>query len=75
MLDPETEVSPECEHSHSRGSLVCGRCGTVISGSRPWHQYCSNACRVAAGRARTCARIRKMEGLIADLAKAARREG
>ena len=69
MDDQGAEVSPKREHTHSYGNLACRRCGEVVPATRPWHQYCSNRCRVGAGRDRQAARMRQMEGLIDELAR------
>jgi predicted nucleic acid-binding Zn ribbon protein len=54
---------------------VCARCGADFPLDRIEKRYCSDRCRAAASRERRATKVRKMEGLIADLAQLAKQEG
>lgn len=71
MDDQGADVPAKRERTRSRGTLVCGRCGVLLSVTRPWHRYCSDRCRAAANRARQADRVRQMEALISELARLA----
>ena len=66
----DTEGLLEAARALSVGGF-CPGCGNPVPETRKDRRYCSGACRAAASRKRATDTVRRMEGLIQELARLA----
>lgn len=69
MSQAQPEVSPQAERAALAGYLRCVQCGLTFPPGRADKRFCTDRCRAAANREARAAKVRRMEGLIAELSR------